>query len=232
MNKEFLTIPFDVKEVKEVEIDGQRYGILKGYGATFGNIDRGQDRVIKGAFKKTLKDHKSRGRQIRMQSQHSRMDLIGGWEVFKEDDNGLYLEGKLNLQVQKGAEAYALAKQGVLTDLSIGYWATETEWVKEKGKSVRNLKEIELFEVSPVSEPMNIMAQITSVKTITDISDILKSIGLSNKEATNLIHDIKRLSRKDDKPDDINDDTRNDVLKKLDELIVEQKLEEIINNLT
>ena len=126
---------------------------------------------------------------------------------------------------------HSLAKQGVLEDLSIGYWASETEWVKEDGKDIRNLKEIELFEVSIVDEPMNIMAQITDVKTMTDVSDFLKSIGLSNKEATNLIHDIKKLSRKDDK-DDIDDDTRNDVLKELDQIIIKQRLEEVINTLT
>lgn len=230
MKKEFLTIPFEVKEVKEIEVEGQRYGIIKGYGATFGNIDRGDDRIIKGAFKKTLKDHKSRGRQIRMQYQHNRMELIGGWEKFKEDDNGLLLEGKINLQVQRGMEAYSLAKQGVLTDLSIGYWAKGYEWVKEDNNSIRNLTELELFEVSPVGEPMNIMAQITDVKTMTDVSDLLKSIGLSNKEATNLIHDIKKFSRKDESEDE-DDDARNDALSKLDEIIVGQKLDEIINNL-
>ena len=229
MKKEFKRIPFHVTETKEIEEDGQRFGIIKGYGSTFGNVDRGGDRVIKGAFKKTLASHRKRNRQIRMFSQHR--SLIGGWTKFKEDDNGLLLEGRVNLQVQKGDEAYSLAKQGVLEDLSIGYWASETEWVKEDGKDIRNLKEIELFEVSIVDEPMNIMAQITDVKTMTDVSDFLKSIGLSNKEATNLIHDIKKLSRKDDK-DDIDDDTRNDVLKELDKIIIKQRLEEVINTLT
>ena len=229
MKKEFKRIPFQVTETKEIEEDGQRFGIIKGYGSTFGNVDRGGDRVIKGAFKKTLASHRKRNRQVRMLSQHR--ILIGGWPKFKEDDNGLLLEGRVNLQVQKGLEAYSLAKQGVLEDLSIGYWATDTEWVTEDGKEIRNLKEIDLFEVSIVDEPMNIMAQITDVKTMTDVSDFLKSIGLSNKEATNLIHDIKKLSRKDDNEDE-NDNTRNDVLGKLDEIIINQKLEEVINKLT
>ncbi len=230
MDKQFLTVPFKVSDTKEIEIDGQRYGIIKGYGSTFGNVDRGSDRVIKGAFKKTLKEHKAKGRQIRMKFQHG--SLIGGWEKFKEDDNGLFLEGKINLQVQEGQEAYSLAKQGVLTDLSIGYWASDTEFVTENGQDIRNLKEVELFEVSPVGEPMNVMAQITDVKSITDISNILKSKGLSNKETTNLIHEIKKLSRKDDDDNDIDNDARNDVLAELDEIILKQKLEEIINNST
>jgi len=228
MKKEYLRIPFQVKETKEVtDDDGQRFGIIKGYGSTFGNIDRGGDRVLKGAFKKTLADHRRRDRQIRMLSQHG--SLIGGWQKFKEDDNGLLLEGRVNLQVQKGQEAYSLAKQGVLEDLSIGYWASETEWVKEDGKDVRNLKEINLFEVSIVDEPMNVMAQITDVKKITDVSDILKGAGFSNTEATKLIHDIKKLSRNDDNDQDI-DDTRNDVLGKADEIIINQRISQIIDS--
>lgn len=229
MKKEFLTIPFEVKEVKEVEIDGQRFGIIKGYGSTFGNVDRGDDRVLKGAFKKSLKEHKAKKRQVRMLYQHSRHDLVGGWDVFKEDDVGLYLEGKINLQVQRGVESYALAKQGVLVDLSIGFQTIESEWVKEGNVDIRNLKELQLFEVSLVGEPMNVMAQITDVKTMTDVSDILKSVGLSNSEATKLIHDIKKLSRNDDNNDKDNN-ARNDVLAKVDQIIINQKISEIINN--
>ena len=66
MKKEFKRIPFHVTETKEIEEDGQRFGIIKGYGSTFGNVDRGGDRVIKGAFKKTLASHRQRNRQIRM----------------------------------------------------------------------------------------------------------------------------------------------------------------------
>jgi HK97 family phage prohead protease len=172
MSLEFMTVPFEVKELKEVTDNDIKYGLIKGYGSTFGNIDETDDIIEKGAFKKTLKDHKKRNRQIRMMWQHDRLELIGGWDKYKEDDRGLLVEGKINLEVQRGKEAYALAKQGVLSDLSIGFSASSTEWIKKNGRDIRVLKEIELFEISPVGNPANREAMITDVKGAVPFSDL------------------------------------------------------------
>lgn len=38
-----------------------------------------------------------------------------------EDEQGLYIKGKLILEVQQAKEAYALMKEGVIDEFSIGY---------------------------------------------------------------------------------------------------------------
>lgn len=169
--KKFLTFHFDTKEMS---IDEERnVAVIKGYAATF-DLDRGGDIIAKGAFDKTLADHVKRKRQIRMLWQHNSHELIGGYPPEKAyiDSNGLFVEGEINLETQRGREAYALAKQGVLCDFSIGYMVHESEYQTLKGEPIRLIKELELFEVSPVGEPMNPKAQITDVKSFVAFHDL------------------------------------------------------------
>lgn len=164
---------FDVREVKEVEHNGQRFGIISGYASTYGNVDRVRDKVMPGAFTKSVKRYLSDSRPIKMYYQHDSKEVIGAFrpEFIREDVDGLFVQGELNLDVQKGREVYALARQGVLTDLSIGYTVKDSD-VKN---GIRELKEVELWEISVVSEPANPKARITQVKTIDEIKEEIKS---------------------------------------------------------
>lgn len=169
--RQYKTFPFTVTETKELQTDKGHFGIIKGYASTYGNLDRGGDIVLAGAFTKSLQRYRDSDRQIKMHFQHSRMDIIGGFPVVKiyEDDKGLFVEGEINLDVQRGREAYALAKQGVLSDMSIGYETIESEY-NSHGEKL--LKELELWEISIVGEPMNTEAVITSVKSAAQFKDL------------------------------------------------------------
>lgn len=163
---------FKPTEVKEITVDGIKYGRIAGYASTFGNLDRVGDVVVAGAFKKSIEEFQADSRPVRMLYQHDNCDLIGGFipHTMREDSNGLFVEGDINLAVQKGAEAYALAKQGVLTDMSIGYSVEDFE-LKD---GVRYLTEIRLWEISLVTEPANPKAKITAVKTVDELRGVLK----------------------------------------------------------
>lgn len=239
MEKKYIEVPFEIENVYETKSEnGQEFGVVKGYGATFGNVDRGQDRILKGAFSESIAKHQEKGKQLKMLSEH--WDTIGGWPVFSETRKGLKVEGNINLDVQKGIETYSLAKQGVLTDLSIGYRAIDVEFVNEKvGEkdgndimmNIRNIKKAELFEVSIVSHPMNEEANITSVKsckTITDITRLLKSRGITNKETNDIIYFLKSLIRNDNKD---SDEARNEFVDKVNSMKLKSHLNEIINKL-
>ena len=177
MNILYKTFDFVIKETKEIDEDGQKYGIVKGYAATFGNVDRGGDMILPGAFTKTLQDYQARDRQLAMHYQHSGFDIIGGFpiETIKQDATGLYVEGKINLKVQRGVETYALAKQGVISDFSIGY----TIDAEENQGDIRILKELTLWETSLVGEPMNTQAVITEVKKIIPAQE---SVSIDSKD--------------------------------------------------
>lgn len=146
--------------------NGVRVGIVKGYLATWapdktlGRYGK-PDVFLKGAFAKSIEDHKSRGgRPIRLKDNHGR--TIGGFPIenVREDDRGLYGEGEINLEVSQGSDVHALAKQGVLTDFSIGFKAKRDNLA---GK-FREISEAIIGEASIVSEPMNPGSVILEVK--------------------------------------------------------------------
>jgi len=94
------------------------------------------------------------------------------------------VKGRLLLDVQKGMEAYALLKNGALDGMSIGYRTIAAS--DEADGRVRALEEVELFEISLVTFPMNERATVTgvkSIKTIREFEKALRDAGFSQREA-------------------------------------------------
>lgn len=136
----------DVKDLTDA-------GMVSGYASIFGNVDQGGDRVMPGAYTKSL----ASGRAIRMLWQHDTHEVIGGWSVAREDSKGLWVEGQFNMDVQRGREAYALMKAGQIEGLSIGY-RVPAGGAKKASDGAYELHELDLREVSVVTMPMNEMA--------------------------------------------------------------------------
>lgn len=169
----YKTVRFSVSESNQIKSheDGN-FGIFKGYASTYGNIDRGGDIIRKGAFVKSLHRHcEDNDRPIRMYFQHDSMFPIGGFPIDKivDDDKGLFVEGHINLDTDKGPSVFSLMKQGVISDLSIGYSINDAI-VDEDGNL--NLIDVELWEISTVTEPMNTQATITDIKGATTFKDL------------------------------------------------------------
>ncbi len=148
---------FDFLEFKALTEDGE----FEGYAAIFNNVDLGGDRILPGAFSKTLK---KTGGKVPILADHMSREQIGWGLEAVEDKRGLKVRGKLNFAVQRAAEKYALAKQasevGARMGLSIGYQAVKPSYEGD----VRILKEINLAEYSLVTFPMNTRAGITAIK--------------------------------------------------------------------
>lgn len=196
-NIEHKTFKFNLASVEEIKANDSRYGIIKGYASTFGNVDRGNDIIVKGAFVKSLDWYRKEGKLIPMCYQHSMMHPIGGFSPSKmyEDEKGLYVEGEINLDTEKGKEAYALAKQGVISDMSIGFTCNDYDLGMEDDSTVRKIKEVQLWEISPVIIPMNPQAKITDVKNIVTIEDLGKEEDLEILD-DNVIDDNTLLEMK------------------------------------
>ena len=154
---EHKTVKFDVKEVDE------ETGIFEGHAATFTNKpDSYGDVIDKGAFTKTIKEMSGR---VKILWNHSVMEPIGKPVELKEDEKGLWVKAKLSLGVQRAKEVLTLIKDGVITEMSIGYETIKEEWEKlPGGLSIRHLKEIKLYDTSPVTFAANPDALITAVK--------------------------------------------------------------------
>jgi len=173
---EHLTAPIEIKSA-------QADGTFTGYAAVFGNIDLGYDVIEPGAFKqaKTTRDG-----MLRIAIGH-RMDLLAGKAAFKQDDKGLFVEGKLSLGVSYVRDQYELMKDGVIDGLSVGFNILRdgADFEERAGKSVRVIKAAELWEFSLVPFGMNPEALIDSVKaaSIRDLEAQLRGLGYSRSDA-------------------------------------------------
>jgi len=83
--------------------------------------------------------------------QHDPTQPIGVWDEVREDAKGLFVKGRLLLDVARAREAHVLVQAGAIDGLSIGYRTVRSE---KAAKGGRLLHEIELWEVSLVTFPM------------------------------------------------------------------------------
>jgi HK97 family phage major capsid protein/HK97 family phage prohead protease len=170
-----------VVEFRAADTSGDDDGFtLEGYAAVFDTVTRirsweGEfdEKIARGAFKKTLKDRTS---PVIMQYDHGR-DVrvgsvpIGSYTDLREDNVGLPVTGRLfdNDTVLPVRQAIAA---GAITGMSFKFEVLRDEWRDNKGKLikpdeledllwapgtrgpiVRTVKEIKLHEAGPVSSP-------------------------------------------------------------------------------
>ncbi|MEP3628877.1 MAG: HK97 family phage prohead protease [Hyphomicrobiales bacterium] len=136
-------------------------GTFSGYASLFGAEDLGRDVLMPGAFRNSLKKQGADG--VRMLFQHDPNVPIGVWDIIREDDRGLYVKGRLTLDVEKAREVHALMLDGGLNGLSIGFKTIKGK--RDQKTGVRQIFEVDLWEISVVTFPMLPEAKITSVKT-------------------------------------------------------------------
>jgi len=172
---------FDYKsmafELKEVDSDGR----ISGYGSVFGNIDEGGDVVARGAFKQTCEACRMGTHKIKMLWQHDPSQPIGVWDTAREDDKGLFLQGRVLAGVEKGREAIELIRAGAIDGLSMGYKTLDAEYHETDRGTYREIKEAEVWETSLVTFPMNRMARLTDVKQLDsprDVEQLLRKSGV------------------------------------------------------
>lgn len=208
LNKRSFSFDF-----KKIESDGE----FSGYGSVFNNVDFYNEVVVPGAFAKSLRQHKKEGRLPALLWQHDMSEPIGVYSVMKEDDHGLYVEGKLflNANVPNADKAYTLMKGGALSGLSIGFMTKVHEYDKEKG--IRYLKELDLWETSLVTFPANTAARVTGVKSLSgvtvdeihfrkrDIEAALRDAGASISVAQFVAAQIGKPALRDEVGEALND---------------------------
>lgn len=161
---------------------------FEGYASMFGGLDSYGDTVKAGAFKNTIND---RDRPIQLRWNHFG-PVIGKYVEMYEDEKGLYVRGELTKGHRQAEDTAALLRHGAISGLSIGYIAKDSEQVG----NVRELKEIELVEISVVEEPADNSAHISSVKSAKKLKDVeafLRSKGLSQSEATATVAAVKSI---------------------------------------
>ena len=147
-------------EIKSVDYAGRT---LEGFAAAFGNLDQVGDVIHPGAFRKTLTE---RGQRIKFLWQHDPTEPIGKLLEAHEQQGGLFVKAIIS-DTNRGRDALALLKDGAIGEMSIGYDTVKggMDYTKgDNGATIRNLREIKLYEFSLVTFPANEQAIVTSVK--------------------------------------------------------------------
>lgn len=189
-----MTLKIDTK-FQPLDLKAAKDGTIEGYASLFGIEDKGADMVMPGAYAKSLQSKALKGEKVKMLWQHDPSQPIGVWNEVREDTKGLWVKGTILSEVAKGREAKALMEAGAIDGLSIGYRTIAADRVGD----VRQLKEIEIWEVSLVTFPMLPEARVSlKLDGLDEIKQILeaggrlterqfealtKGLGLSNAQA-------------------------------------------------
>lgn len=152
---------------------GTGNGWVEGYLAVFGNVDSQKERIVRGAFSKSIQERVPAGK-VPLMTRHFLYggdvgDVVGNITQAKEDDYGLWIHADLSA-VQAAQELRVKIHEGSVWGLSVGYevlrWQTNAD---ESGKveSV-DLLECKLVEGTVTVRPANERAVITAAKSIQD----------------------------------------------------------------
>jgi len=178
----------------------EKEGLFKGYAASTGNIDRGNDIILKGAFTESLA--KTDPSKIRVLWQHSWDNPIGKTLSMSEDDNGLLVEGELLLDIERARDTRTLIKNNAIDGLSIGFTIDDFSY----DNNTRVIKKLTVHEYSFVTFAMNPQAIVNDIKScklesVRDCEHYLRDVcKLSRSEAKTLLSMLKKAISRDDEP--------------------------------
>lgn len=165
-----------------------RQGIVESIVAVMGNVDQGDDIIHPGAFRKTMMDQMGKIRVLDQHNTDSILRVLGRPVAMRElsrdqlppdllakyptATGGLYTKTQYNLQTDNGRNAFNLISAGDVSEYSIGYDPVDVDYSKVKNeagleKTVRNIRQMRLYEYSPVIWAMNSATSTLSAKGAT-----------------------------------------------------------------
>lgn len=171
-------------ELIEIKAEGEP-GSFSALASVFGNVDLVGDRMVQGAFSKTLARWRKSGDPIPVVLSHDwddPMKYVGKADprAVIETEDGLLVQGTLDVGNGNPVadQVYKLMKQRLLKGWSFGY--TVPEGGEKIGKDgANNVSEVDLVEVGPTLKGANPEAQLQSIKSASEV----EALGLSEEEA-------------------------------------------------
>jgi HK97 family phage prohead protease len=141
---------------------------LTGYAAVFDSPSEPlpwTEFVKRGAFTKTLKD----GADVRLLIDHEGIPLArtkSGTLSLVEDERGLFVEADLDPSNPDAARVISAMRRGDMNQMSFAFRTIKDAWAKDR--STRDLKEVQLYDVSIVTFPAyeETVAELRSRKEI------------------------------------------------------------------
>jgi HK97 family phage prohead protease len=133
--------------------DSEDGWIVSGYAAVFDSPSEPlpwTEYVKRGAFRKTIKD----GADVRLLIDHTGVPLArtkSGTLKLREDEKGLYMEARLDPNNPDAVKMRSALMRGDVSQMSFAFETIKDSWNKDR--SVRELREVKLHDVSIVTYP-------------------------------------------------------------------------------
>jgi uncharacterized protein len=156
------TFPIDIKAADD------QAGTFEALVSVFGNVDLVGDRVMPGAFSKTLERWRETGDPIPIVLSHRWDDVMSHIGVadpkdVTETDDGLLVKGRLDLGDNEVArQVYKLMKRRSLKEFSFGYTVNDERVAKD---GANELLDVDLVETGPTLKGANPLTELRAVKS-------------------------------------------------------------------
>jgi HK97 family phage prohead protease len=187
--KQYAFTNLELRAIDESADDGWT---VSGYAAVFDSPSEPlpwTEYVKRGAFRKTIKD----GADVRLLIDHTGVPLArtkSGTLKLREDDKGLYMEARLDPANPDAVKMRSALMRGDVSQMSFAFETVKDGWNKDR--TVRELKEVRLHDVSIVTYPAyeetsaemrNNQTTDTPVDTVSPISLRKAQIALARARA-------------------------------------------------
>ena len=189
-------------------------GIVEHIFAVFGNVDLGDDILHPGSFAKTITE---RFAKIRVLDQHNNASIMSALgkpleirEIPREElpaellaqypdaTGGVYAKTQFLMETPEGKGAFIRLKEGAIDEWSFSYDPVKggTDYSKlADGRTVRNLREIKLYEYGPVLWGMNPATTTLDAKNTPDAAAEKAGMRPPENKAINLSKRIDDVVR-------------------------------------
>lgn len=154
---QWISAPVDEKRTiaySNLEVRAENEGrTIVGYAAVWDSPSEFMgftEYVKRGAFSKTLND----GADVRLLIDHEGVPLArskSGTLALEEDERGLRVEAELDPMNPDAARIISAMKRGDLSQMSFAFRTIKDSWNADR--TVRELREVQLFDVSVVTFP-------------------------------------------------------------------------------
>jgi len=152
------------------------------YAAIFGNKDLDDDIIMPGAFKKSIAESGPNGNNsILVLNQHITWQVLAKPKVLQEDSKGLYYEAEVTSGATFAEDAVKLIAAGLVEQNSIGYQTVKSAIIQPDAQDwetwYRELYELNLAEMSPVTWAANPKATMQGMKSASKPEDLAKRLA-------------------------------------------------------
>jgi HK97 family phage prohead protease len=142
----------------KADLNTNTEGVFDGYIAVWNTVDAYKSTFVRGAFLDTIK---KRGDRVKIIDDHS--VLVGKSLSIIEDDYGVKVSGKININTTRGMDVFKLMQDKTYDGLSFGF--STPPGAVEVRNGIEYIKEVQLFEYGPVIFPANDNAVITDTRS-------------------------------------------------------------------